>query len=315
MEAGEGDCAPPPPVPSNDSCGGAIALSCGDDFGVFAETATDIDAPQGCSSSGAGLWYTFEGDDQNWEITATPFGWDNEIHVYSGVCGDLTCEVSADLGFTDDAETVSLETTAGTTYYVYVGGWGTSVTEIDSFNLAVVCTPPTPDPACGTVLYDNGGPSGNYAPNSNDTVTICPDNPGDVVTLEFTFVDIEANAFGEGTQEGCWDFLTIYNGATTASDILSNTLCGELDGDGSEPSVAGSLLQAGDIFTSTDASGCLTVVFQSDGSLQEGGYAADITCAPAPVCETPIELNVENITETSADLSWTPGSDESLFHL
>ena len=148
-------CIPLVSAPANDTCGGAITVTCSSDIDVSGLGASDADAPSGCSTSGAGLWYSFAGDDQAWDITATPSGWDNELHVYSGSCGALSCEDWSDAGLTGDAESVTINTASGTTYYIYVGGWGTSVTSIDSFNLSITCIPLVSAPAndtCGGAI-------------------------------------------------------------------------------------------------------------------------------------------------------------------
>lgn len=132
-------------------------------------------------------------------------------------------------------------------------------------------------PACGGVFLDSGGNSGTYSSNEASSWTITPDNPGDAVTITFTYVDIET-ATGTGSQDGCWDFLTIYNGPDNTYPVLAQTLCGEESGDAGVPSVVTSELNIGDAFTSTDPSGALTIEFDSDGSVQETGWSADVTC-------------------------------------
>lgn len=107
---------------------------------------------------------------------------------------------------------------------------------------------------CGTTVYDPGGSGGNYGNNANWTVTYCPTNPGDAVTLTFSMFDVEAG----------YDFVRIYNGPNAGSPLL---------GTFSGTAIPGP-------FTSTDPSGCLTLNFTSDGSLNYAGWAANITCAP-----------------------------------
>lgn len=152
-------------------------------------------------------------------------------------------------------------------------------------------------PSCTSGLfYDNGGSLNSYTPNSNDVTTICPDNLNEAITVTFTLVDIETST-GSGNQNGCWDYLSIYNGMS-AFNPLQETACGELDGDGGTPSVAGSLLQAGDSFTSTHVSGCLTFVFTSDGSIQGAGWEATVTCAPAVECPDGLGLSTTSSPES-----------------
>ena len=161
-----------------------------------------------------------------------------------------------------------------------------------------------PPVGCGDVYYDEGGVDGDYLPGESTVTTISPDVAGDAVTVTFTYVDIESST-GTGTQDGCWDFLTIYNGPDTTFPVLAQTLCGEESGDGGQPSNPDSVLSVGSTFTSTDPSGSLTFVFTSDGSVQETGWAADVTCAPIVIpCPEVENFAVSNITETTADLTW-----------
>jgi len=174
---------------------------------------------------------------------------------------------------------------------------GISTDDSDTFTTGI--TPP----ACDGIYVDSGGAGGNYSDNENITTTITPDVSGEVVTVTFTYVDIET-ATGVGTQDGCWDFLTIYNGPDIASPVLAQTLCGEESGDGGVPSVPESLLSIGMSFTSTDASGALTFVFTSDGSVTPTGWVADVTCGPPPSCETPGSFTNTLTTDTEATYTW-----------
>jgi hypothetical protein len=131
----------------------------------------------------------------------------------------------------------------------------------------ITCTtPPPPAAVCGTTVYDPGGAAGNYANNANYTVTYCPSVAGQVVTMNFTQFSTEAN----------FDFVTIYNGPSTASPTM-----GTYSGTG----IPGP-------FTSTHPGGCLTLVFTSDASVPFPGWAANITCTtpppPAAVCGTTV---------------------------
>ena len=136
----------------------------------------------------------------------------------------------------------------------------------------------TAPPACGGKFYDSGGPSADYSLNENITTTICPGNAGDVVTVTFLSYDTESG----------YDFLSVYNGAdATAVNIESNY----------------SGTTAPGPYTSTDASGCLTFVFTSDGFVTKAGWDADVTCAPPPACPVPNGLSATP-TNVSVELSW-----------
>ncbi len=125
--------------------------------------------------------------------------------------------------------------------------------------ISVSCGPPLPPiptaaAPCNTTIYDSGGASGAYTNNEFVTQTYCPPTPGDVLTMTFTQFALEQN----------FDFVTIFNGPTTASPSL-----GTFTGSNNPGS-----------FTSTNPSGCLTLRFTSDISIVAAGYAATLRCAP-----------------------------------
>ncbi|NQY07299.1 MAG: hypothetical protein HRT68_14180, partial [Flavobacteriaceae bacterium] len=109
---------------------------------------------------------------------------------------------------------------------------------------------------CSGTFFDSGGNGGDYANNELFTLTICPTTAGDAVTLDFTFWDVE----------GGWDDMTIYNGDSTADPLIGTY-------SGASP---GTITAT----TAGDGTGCLTIVWDSDGSTTQGGWRADISCAP-----------------------------------
>lgn len=124
---------------------------------------------------------------------------------------------------------------------------------------AITCGPYVPPAVCGSTFYDNGGVSGNYFNDENTTTTLTPDIPGTAITATFTFF----------ATESCCDDLSIYDGPDATYPLLGT--------------FAGTTLPGS--FTSSDPSGALTFVFESDFSLTYGGWAADITCTSiAPSC-------------------------------
>jgi len=122
---------PPPPV--NDACSGALSAT------AFPYTYAQNDGAGATNNSGIvsvcsnemndGTWFTFTGDGSTFNINVTmPAGsdFDPQIGVYSGNCSALNCESTVDDGGQGGAETVSVPTLAGNTYYVNVGhysGW------------------------------------------------------------------------------------------------------------------------------------------------------------------------------------------------
>ncbi|MGB0423867.1 MAG: PKD domain-containing protein, partial [Flavobacteriales bacterium] len=98
-----------------------------------------------------------------------------------------------------------------------------------------------PSPQC---TNDAGNYTFCYENNVNATFTYCPDNPGDGVT----FVDI---TFNSGSVEGGWDDLYVYDGESNAAPLLAGPIGGDLTG-----------LQ----FVATNATGCITIEVNPDGS-------------------------------------------------
>ncbi len=221
----------------------------------------------------------------NISSTTADFNWDVENNATSGYNLSVFLAGADPLSdtpvYTENVASGTLTATAtgliaDTAYDAYItadcGALGSSEMTMLTFSTSPIA------PACGGQFTDTGGTTSTYQVNENTSTTILPDASGDAVTITFTFVDIETSG-GTGTRAGCWDYMSIYNGPTIASPVLALTLCGEESGDGGVPSVASSLLSVGDSYTSTDASGALTITFKSDGSVVEQGWIADVTCA------------------------------------
>ena len=169
-------------------------------------------------------------------------------------------------------------TDSGTDYEIYIRAI-CNATDVSTWTGPLNITT---SPACGDTIYDSGGADGDYSSNELTTVTVFPENDGDLVTFTFLSFNTEAN----------YDDLTVYDGPDTLSTIV-----GVFDG-----------TEIPDPISSTHATGALTFVFDSDGSVVRSGYEILISCAPAPSCFPPNQLNVSNISGTTADFNWTPGT-------
>lgn len=135
---------------------------------------------------------------------------------------------------------------------------------------------------CGGTYLDNGGAGGPYSNSINLTYRVfCPNTAGNCVRLTFTSFSMEGmvNPNGPNPLDCYYDYLTIGNGPTQNSapiiqrppstpDLASTTgrICGT-------PAVPFS-------YTSTDASGCLSLRFRSDGVVNGPGWSANISCVP-----------------------------------
>jgi len=126
--------------------------------------------------------------------------------------------------------------------------------------------------SCAGVIQDSGGPSADYSDNENFTFTICPDAPGNVIYLTWLI----ANLSTAGNND---DNITIYDGDNTATATLGTYTGTQLQGG----IVSGTVL---------NTTGCLTIVFQSNGT-GVGNFSASFQCTVP--CQNP--SSVATMTE------------------
>lgn len=120
---------------------------------------------------------------------------------------------------------------------------------------------------CSGNFYDSGGPNGSYGSSQDYTVTFVSATPGSCIQV----------AFSSFSTESCCDYLRAYNGTTTYGQVI-----GEYRGSNS-PGIV------------TSYSGAITFKFHSDGSVQNAGWAATISCVECP----PAGCNPQSTTSGS----------------
>lgn len=119
----------------------------------------------------------------------------------------------------------------------------------------------------GATNFQDPGAGGNYPPNFNDTIVFCPDllpNGGSKVTIAFA-----TNAGFSFDVDGS-DFIYVYDGPSTSSPLIG-TLNSNLNPNGSTY-----------VASWNNPTGCLTVVFVSNGSAEGSGWLASVTCGNPP---------------------------------
>lgn len=174
---------------------------------------------------------------------------------------------------------------AGNAYYFFVrsncgdgfSNWTTPVMFVPgSVNMPI--TGMQTVQGCGMVIYDDGGPTGNYAMNANGTMVIYPSSPDSVIRLWGTY----------NTMSGS-DKLTVYDGVGISDRVLVDAVSG-----------------VGAIDTVVSTTGPLTIRFVAAGYYSYQGFELHAVCGAAPDCGS-----VENLAITpgitSAMVTWTPG--------
>ncbi len=139
--------------------------------------------------------------------------------------------------------------------------------------------------SCIGQLYDDGGPSANYSDNASSSITIAPFGAASV-QLNFSLFDLEDT----------YDFLYIYDGATTNSPLI-----GSYTGTNSPGTV-------------NSTGGSITIRFTSDVFVTNAGFALTWQCqlpntAPTPNFSTDVTSScngVVNFTDLSLNgpTSW-----------
>ncbi len=143
---------------------------------------------------------------------------------------------------------------------------------------------------CQETVFDTGGggAGGPYGINETDTITLCPNNPGDLMSIVWSIFSLDPtdNIPGPGSDA---DNITVYN-----ADFVdpANTL-GTYTAGG---------ITVGDVFTANtsvnpaNVNGCLTIVFESNSSPIVGDWAFTASCTTP--CDHPVAngiiLNADN---------------------
>ncbi len=124
--------------------------------------------------------------------------------------------------------------------------------------------------------YCNPGIVSNTTSNNGSNIfTVCPNNPGEKVILDFTKLNLESSG-----GNGCDEYIRIYDGNSTASTAIrapsgNNQFCFDSDG--------GTFDLKNQVIAATTASGCITIELVVFGSLDpEEGFIANVSCIANP---------------------------------
>ena len=135
---------------------------------------------------------------------------------------------------------------------------------------------------CGGVIYDDGGPNGQYSNYVDYTLTVYPSSADSMLTFH-----------GSAYTESSIDYLKIYEGVGTNGSILWQT---------------SNTSQQDAIPLTTVMTGPITLQFHSDGSIVYSGFELYVNCVAAPECAA-----VENLSVTTGPASAVATWDEGFF--
>jgi gliding motility-associated-like protein len=311
-------------TPLNDDCTNPISLTVSDplcDQTVYTNVGATpsnigVDNTPACFNGmpTRDVWFTFTCPDTLIDIRLYLTGVNGaagienpQIAIYRGDClpnelAEYDC-VIADLGETELFIDL-LGLTPGFTYFVRVADYSPSATpNSGQFTLCATPVPPVftidegGSTACTGSLADSGGPNGDYSADENYTYTICPTTPSACINFTLQYYSLDDGPAGATGA----DILTFYDGPNANSPVLSQInggfgVANPVDGGG------------GVCFNVQATSGCLTVVFQSDGVTQFEGFLGSWQCStqacppdPSPLVNVPASVqNIVNSIQSAA---------------
>uniref|UniRef100_UPI003750636F DUF7619 domain-containing protein n=1 Tax=Flavobacterium sp. TaxID=239 RepID=UPI003750636F len=222
------------------------------------------------SSNAVNLSWTETGSATSWEVLV------------------LTCGSSTPTAMTSGFATTSSNPfifnglNSNTCYSFYVRSVCSSQNKSD-WSIPLSITTPTLPNGCGGFFTDNGGVNSNYLNNSDTTTTICTDNAGDILTINFTEFNIESG----------FDALYVYDGFSINSPQISSGNSAFNVPGGISGGFWGNVIPGP--FTSSNPEGCLTFRFVSNASVSSSGWISNINCNPTDCtingqCENSLSL-------------------------
>lgn len=197
-------CTDPPP---NETCSGAIQITCGQTItGTTSGASTDV-IPLGCAinNNAPSIWYRFTGNGGPMTISLCGSSYNTQLSVFTGTCGSLSCYWYNDDACGTQSQITLPSTLSGQSYFVYVYGLdGAS----GDFTLSLTCPPPGP-PSCYT-LQTNPCPSISLGadisiPSCTDPctpVTLTPTIPAINATTSYTVCGIPYTPYPYNTGTG-----------------------------------------------------------------------------------------------------------------
>lgn len=118
---------------------------------------------------------------------------------------------------------------------------------------------------CNGFIIDSGGQGGpGYGNNENITITICPDTPGEIISVVFNLFALDLTDDNPAPNITNVDVMSVYDGTSTAANTL---------GTYSGTQLQGVVIEA----TVLNPTGCITLQFSSN-TIGTGMFTASVSC-------------------------------------
>ncbi len=305
--------------PPNDDCQDAIAIACGDSVLGTTDRATNegLGTCRTPNGSGGQVWYTVVGTGGRIEAsTSSPnTDFDTKLFIFEDACGTPVCITGDDDDGVGSASLATWNSTAGTTYYILVGGFSG---DFGAFELSVTCLAP-PNDACADAIAVTGGQlvMGSLAIATNDGDAPCGVS-GDSADVWYTFTAPCSGQLAVGTcgthdapgQDLGMDTLISLHNACAADD--STAL------DCSDDSIAGCPNDAGsvrDSFIARTLAANETVLIRVahyNASLADGLFQLNVDFGAAnDDCANATTINCGDTVTACTDVATSGGPEEA----
>ncbi|MCQ2277421.1 MAG: fibronectin type III domain-containing protein [Bacteroidales bacterium] len=129
---------------------------------------------------------------------------------------------------------------------------------------------------CSAVIYDDGGPTGNYSDYCSSLLVLYPETPGALMSISGTILAENSN----------YDYICVFDGVGVANQLYKTNQS------------SNQTLNFGPVVST---SGPLTILFHSDASTNKAGFEIHTDCY---TCVTPV-IQYSSLGLNEASLNWS----------
>ncbi|HBX52394.1 MAG: hypothetical protein A2275_06180 [Bacteroidetes bacterium RIFOXYA12_FULL_35_11] len=207
--------------------------------------------------------------------------------ITEAIAGPVAAGATADYTFTATADFSAVQAHVLVAEVTLIGDEfaanNTKTVTITNMGNLIIMGSVTADTTCSGTFVDSGTLTGPYAANEDNVLTLVPGTAGDRIRVAFTAFNVESG----------YDTLYVYDGANaTAPQITGSPF--------SSTTLPAALQQV----TATNPAGAITFRFKSDGSVQNAGWEAAVSCfTPAADDVAVISIDVSSLVLPSTVLT------------